>query len=177
MPAIALAWLLHQPVATSVIVGAKREEQLAQNLAATDIELTSEDLATLDSIGKLDDEYPGWALKSQETRHGFRVSPPRRYQRSIRLMRGPVTGLLGGSFNPAHGGHRRITLFAIDALQLDEVWWLVSPGNPLKPKKGMAPLAARVRSAQGDEQARADQGDRDRARTGHALHHRHACAR
>lgn len=57
------------------------------------------------------------------------------------------TGLLGGSFNPAHGGHRRVTLFAMDALGLDEVWWLVSPGNPLKPKTGMAPLDARVRSA------------------------------
>jgi len=60
---------------------------------------------------------------------------------------GPVTGLLGGSFNPAHGGHRRITLFAMDALALEEVWWLVSPGNPLKPVDGMAPLAARVNSA------------------------------
>ena len=60
---------------------------------------------------------------------------------------GPVTGLLGGSFNPAHGGHRRITLFTVDALGLDETWWLVSPGNPLKPKKGMAPLPARVKSA------------------------------
>jgi nicotinate-nucleotide adenylyltransferase len=60
---------------------------------------------------------------------------------------GPVTGLLGGSFNPAHGGHRRISLAAIEALGLDEVWWLVSPGNPLKPAAGMAPLAARVRSA------------------------------
>jgi nicotinate-nucleotide adenylyltransferase len=58
-----------------------------------------------------------------------------------------VTGLLGGSFNPAHGGHRRISLFACAALGLDEVWWLVSPGNPLKPKAGMAPLAARVASA------------------------------
>ena len=57
------------------------------------------------------------------------------------------TGLLGGSFNPAHGGHRRISRFAMEALGLDEVWWLVSPGNPLKPKKGMAPLSARVRSA------------------------------
>ena len=56
-------------------------------------------------------------------------------------------GLLGGSFNPAHGGHRRISLFALEALGLDEIWWLVSPGNPLKPKKGMAPLAARVSSA------------------------------
>ena len=60
---------------------------------------------------------------------------------------GPVTGLLGGSFNPAHGGHRRVTLFTMDALSLDEAWWLVSPGNPLKAKSGMAPLAARVRSA------------------------------
>jgi nicotinate-nucleotide adenylyltransferase len=60
---------------------------------------------------------------------------------------GPVTGLLGGSFNPAHGGHRRISLFARDALGLDEVWWLVSPGNPLKPRAGMAPLATRYRSA------------------------------
>lgn len=58
------------------------------------------------------------------------------------------TGLLGGSFNPAHGGHRRITRFAMEALGLDEVWWLVSPGNPLKDKAGMAPLAARVHSAQ-----------------------------
>lgn len=58
------------------------------------------------------------------------------------------TGLLGGSFNPAHGGHRRITLFTIEALGLDEAWWLVSPGNPLKPKKGMAPLAARLKSAE-----------------------------
>ena len=56
-------------------------------------------------------------------------------------------GLLGGSFNPAHGGHRRISLFAMAALGLDEVWWLVSPGNPLKPQAGMAPLAARVASA------------------------------
>ncbi len=56
-------------------------------------------------------------------------------------------GLLGGSFNPAHGGHRRVSLFALRALGLDEVWWLVSPGNPLKPRAGMAPLAARFGSA------------------------------
>ena len=58
-----------------------------------------------------------------------------------------LTGLLGGSFNPAHRGHRRASLAAIEALGLDEMWWLVSPGNPLKPKKGMAPLAARLLSA------------------------------
>ena len=62
-------------------------------------------------------------------------------------MRNSRIGLLGGSFNPAHGGHRRISLFAMEALGLDEIWWLVSPGNPLKPKAGMAPLAARVASA------------------------------
>lgn len=57
-------------------------------------------------------------------------------------------GLLGGSFNPAHPGHRRITLDAIRALGLDEAWWLVSPGNPLKEGAAdMAPLAARLASA------------------------------
>lgn len=59
------------------------------------------------------------------------------------------TGLLGGSFNPAHGGHRRIALGAIDALALDELWLLVSPGNPLKDgASDMAPLATRLASAQ-----------------------------
>ena len=58
-----------------------------------------------------------------------------------------TTGLLGGSFNPAHGGHRSISLFAIGALGLDEMWWLVSPGNPLKPAIDMAPLPARLASA------------------------------
>jgi len=58
-----------------------------------------------------------------------------------------ITGLLGGSFNPAHKAHRRISLEAIRALGLDEVWWLVSPGNPLKPRAGMAPLSSRFASA------------------------------
>jgi nicotinate-nucleotide adenylyltransferase len=58
-----------------------------------------------------------------------------------------LTGLLGGSFNPAHRGHRTISLAALEHLGLDEVWWLVSPGNPLKPAAGMAPLHARLGSA------------------------------
>jgi nicotinate-nucleotide adenylyltransferase len=58
-----------------------------------------------------------------------------------------LTGLLGGSFNPAHRGHRGISLKAIERLGLDEIWWLVSPGNPLKDRKGMAPLEARFASA------------------------------
>ena len=68
------------------------------------------------------------------------------------MRTGMRTGILGGSFNPAHGGHRRITRFAIDALALDEAWWLVSPGNPLKPSDDMGALAARLRSA--EEQSR-----------------------
>jgi len=56
-------------------------------------------------------------------------------------------GLLGGSFNPAHRGHRRASLAALRALGLDEVWWLVSPGNPLKTARDMAPFAARLASA------------------------------
>lgn len=58
------------------------------------------------------------------------------------------TGLLGGSFNPAHRAHRRISLAAMEQLGLAEIWWLVSPGNPLKTGvKDMAPLPARLASA------------------------------
>jgi len=57
-------------------------------------------------------------------------------------------GLLGGSFNPAHRAHRRMSLAAMEALDLDEVWWLVSPGNPLKDNaEDMAPYAVRLASA------------------------------
>lgn len=52
--------------------------------------------------------------------------------------------MLGGSFNPAHDGHRHISLEALARLDLDAVWWLVSPGNPLKPLDGMAPLDDRL---------------------------------
>jgi len=56
-------------------------------------------------------------------------------------------GLLGGSFNPAHEGHRHVTRLAQRRLRLQQVWLLVSPGNPLKPRNGMAPLADRLASA------------------------------
>lgn len=56
-------------------------------------------------------------------------------------------GLLGGSFNPAHQGHLYISELALDRLDLDEVWWLVSPQNPLKPAAGMASFAERLQSA------------------------------
>lgn len=56
-------------------------------------------------------------------------------------------GLLGGSFNPAHAGHVHISRLALERLALDELWWLVSPQNPLKPKEGMAPLVERLAGA------------------------------
>lgn len=62
---VALAWLLHQPVVTSVIVGAKRVDQLADNIGATEVDLTPEDLAALDQATALPKEYPGWMLERQ----------------------------------------------------------------------------------------------------------------
>ncbi len=61
--------------------------------------------------------------------------------------RGQRIGLLGGSFNPPHPAHLLITETALKRLQLDEVWWLVSPGNPLKSRQEEAPLDERVRLA------------------------------
>lgn len=57
---------------------------------------------------------------------------------------GLTVGILGGSFNPAHDGHRHISLFALKALGLDRVWWLVSPQNPLKSPAEMAALPDRL---------------------------------
>ncbi|MBK1635423.1 nicotinate-nucleotide adenylyltransferase [Rhodovulum adriaticum] len=56
-------------------------------------------------------------------------------------------GLLGGSFDPAHEGHAHITRAALKGFGLDRVWWLVSPGNPLKPE-GPAPMARRIAAAE-----------------------------
>ena len=56
-------------------------------------------------------------------------------------------GLLGGSFNPAHTGHRMITNFALKRLRLNSIWWLVSTQNPLKSTKGMEPLSKRLSTA------------------------------
>ncbi len=60
---------------------------------------------------------------------------------------GQVIGLFGGSFDPPHQGHVHVTLEAMKAFGLDRVWWLVSPGNPLK-QQGPAPLPRRLRAAQ-----------------------------
>ncbi len=62
---IALAWLLHRPAVTSVIIGAKRIEQLDDNIAATGIELSSAEMAELDAVSALPREYPGWMLERQ----------------------------------------------------------------------------------------------------------------
>jgi len=59
-----------------------------------------------------------------------------------------TVGLLGGSFNPAHDGHRYISLQALKLLDLDEVWWLVSPLNPLKEAKDMASYEQRLETSQ-----------------------------
>jgi aryl-alcohol dehydrogenase-like predicted oxidoreductase len=62
---IALAWVLHQPAMTSVIIGAKSVEQLADNIAASDIKLTDAELAALDEVSRLPREYPGWMFERQ----------------------------------------------------------------------------------------------------------------
>ena len=62
---VALAWLLHQPQVTSVIIGAKRPEQLADNLAATQVTLSADELAALDEVSRLPAEYPGWMFERQ----------------------------------------------------------------------------------------------------------------
>ncbi len=56
-------------------------------------------------------------------------------------------GLLGGSFNPAHEGHRHLALEAMKRLELDQIWWLVSPQNPLKAGDDMATLSERIAGA------------------------------
>ena len=73
---------------------------------------------------------------------GRKTAPPFGDRRKRRI------GLLGGSFNPAHAGHLHISREAIKALALDQVWWLVSPQNPLKSPAGMASFATRMARAQ-----------------------------
>nr|HQU29575.1 aldo/keto reductase [Nitrospirales bacterium] len=67
VPQVAIAWLLHQKVVTSVIVGAKRVEQLTDNIGATSVSLSDEDLSALDEITALPAEYPGWMMRMQNT--------------------------------------------------------------------------------------------------------------
>ena len=62
---IALAWLLHQDVVSTVIIGAKRVDQLQDNLQAASVTLSSDELARLDDVSRLPAEYPGWMLERQ----------------------------------------------------------------------------------------------------------------
>jgi aryl-alcohol dehydrogenase-like predicted oxidoreductase len=74
---IAIAWLLHQPVVTSVIVGAKRQEQLLDNIAATSVVLAPDELTALDQISRLPPEYPGWMFEFLGRYRSERLQPPR----------------------------------------------------------------------------------------------------
>jgi nicotinate-nucleotide adenylyltransferase len=64
------------------------------------------------------------------------------------VQAGMAVGLLGGSFNPPHDGHLAISLHALARLGLDRLWWLVTPGNPLKPKHDLAKLSDRLAAAE-----------------------------
>jgi nicotinate-nucleotide adenylyltransferase len=61
---------------------------------------------------------------------------------------GMVVGLFGGSFNPPHEGHRLVAEIALRRLRLDQLWWMVTPGNPLKSRHALAPLADRLRQSE-----------------------------
>jgi nicotinate-nucleotide adenylyltransferase len=62
--------------------------------------------------------------------------------------KGMAVGLFGGSFNPPHGGHALVAEIALRRLALDQLWWIVTPGNPLKSAKELAPLAERLRHSE-----------------------------
>jgi len=61
------------------------------------------------------------------------------------VEKGMQIGLFGGSFNPPHAGHRLVAEIALRRLRLDQLWWMVTPGNPLKSTRELAPLAERIR--------------------------------
>ena len=68
----------------------------------------------------------------------------RKYLVMPHVEKGMVVGLFGGSFNPPHEGHRLVAKIAIRSLGLDQLWWMVTPGNPLKSTRYLAPLAERL---------------------------------
>lgn len=78
---------------------------------------------------------------------GFQdVSP--RYLRMPHVEKGMAVGLFGGSFNPPHAGHALVAEIALRRLRLDQLWWIVTPGNPLKSAAELAPLAERLRRSE-----------------------------
>ena len=88
-----------------------------------------------------DDRVGGIALKPVAVASSSAAQAIPLYSNGMRV------GLLGGSFNPPHAAHRAISLFAIKRLKLDRVWWLLSPGNPLKVHDDLRTLAERARAA------------------------------
>ncbi len=72
---------------------------------------------------------------------------PRLFTRASAPPQRLRVGLFGGSFNPPHEGHRHASLIALRRVQLDAVWWLVTPGNPLKDARDLAPLEQRLKAA------------------------------
>ena len=64
------------------------------------------------------------------------------------VEKGMQVGLFGGSFNPPHAGHVLVADIALRRLALDQLWWMVTPGNPLKSRRELAPLAERIRLSQ-----------------------------
>ena len=69
---------------------------------------------------------------------------PARYLRMPHVERGMQVGLFGGSFNPPHAGHVLVSEIAMRKLELDQLWWIVTPGNPLKSTRELKPLAERI---------------------------------
>lgn len=70
---------------------------------------------------------------------------PERYFVLPHAPRGTSVGLFGGSFNPPHAGHALVTEIALRRLRLDQIWWIVTPGNPLKDASELMPLCERIR--------------------------------
>lgn len=70
------------------------------------------------------------------------------YLRMPHVEKGMQVGLFGGSFNPPHAGHALVAEIALRALKLDQLWWIVTPGNPLKAGKPIAPLAERLKKSE-----------------------------
>lgn len=69
---------------------------------------------------------------------------PSRYMQMPDVKKGAKIGLFGGSFNPPHAGHVLVAELALERLQLDQIWWMVTPGNPLKDWRELAPLQQRI---------------------------------
>ncbi len=74
--------------------------------------------------------------------------PARRYLSVPHTERGVTVGLFGGSFNPPHAGHLLVSEIALRSLELDRLWWMVTPGNPLKSHRELKPLTERIAASE-----------------------------